>query len=158
MVPQVKSEGADHLQNMGKRTCDNEGFTGTVDEESAYAVDFEMTEIHNGSVGQRGYNNGAASEQKTTLTGTTDADDVSLSQPLLDSGEEESAYVEKDPAQATTVEPDEAAWQIALQVSVPYIIAGLGMVGAGMVLDKVQVSAGQCLFIWVILLFHFNKL
>ena len=37
-------------------------------------------------------------------------------------------------------EPDEASWQIALQVFFPYIIAGLGMVAAGMLLDVVQVS------------------
>ena len=36
--------------------------------------------------------------------------------------------------------PDEAAWQIGLQVFLPYLIAGLGMVGAGLVLNKVQVS------------------
>ena len=37
-------------------------------------------------------------------------------------------------------EPDEASWQIALQIFFPYIVAGLGMVAAGMLLDVVQVS------------------
>ena len=36
-------------------------------------------------------------------------------------------------------ENNEASWQIAIQVFFPYLIAGFGMVGAGMVLDIVQV-------------------
>lgn len=39
------------------------------------------------------------------------------------------------------VVPEEASWQIGLQVFLPYLIAGLGMVGAGVVLDHVQVSS-----------------
>lgn len=34
--------------------------------------------------------------------------------------------------------PEEAAWMIALQVFIPFLIAGFGMVGAGLVLDIVQ--------------------
>lgn len=35
--------------------------------------------------------------------------------------------------------PEETSCTIALQISLPFIIAGLGMVAAGLVLDKVQV-------------------
>jgi hypothetical protein len=38
------------------------------------------------------------------------------------------------------VHPNERWFTIAFQVFIPYIIAGFGMVGAGLVLDKVQVS------------------
>jgi solute carrier family 41 len=34
---------------------------------------------------------------------------------------------------------DESSWQIGLQVFFPYMIAGFGMVAAGLVLDVVQV-------------------
>lgn len=37
------------------------------------------------------------------------------------------------------LEADEAWWQIAIQVFIPYMIAGFGMVAAGLVLDAVQV-------------------
>ena len=67
-----------------------------------------------------------------------------LTQPLLgsESSEEEIMVAEpKEEVLMTTIkEPEEASWQIALQVFFPYLIAGLGMVGAGMVLDIVQVS------------------
>ena len=45
-------------------------------------------------------------------------------------------------------EPDEAAWQIALQIFFPYIVAGLGMVAAGMLLDVVQVGRSLVKFSW----------
>lgn len=38
------------------------------------------------------------------------------------------------------VEEDESFWTITLQVFIPFLIAGMGMVGAGLVLDVVQVS------------------
>jgi len=36
-------------------------------------------------------------------------------------------------------EPDESVSTIAIQVFIPFLVAGLGMVGAGLVLDIVQV-------------------
>lgn len=46
-----------------------------------------------------------------------------------------------------TQEPDESYFAITIQVSIPFLIAGLGMVGAGLVLDLVQVIL-FCLFIY----------
>ena len=70
--------------------------------------------------------------------------ETSLTQPLLDSSSEEEIT---SPTAASNLrqppmleEQDEASWQIGLQIFFPYIIAGFGMVGAGMVLDHVQVS------------------
>ena len=69
-----------------------------------------------------------------------------LSRPLLGSSEEEEEVFEMQKMTAeddiiTKVEdPEEAAWQIAVQVFLPYLVAGIGMVAAGMVLDEVQVS------------------
>jgi hypothetical protein len=36
-------------------------------------------------------------------------------------------------------EETENAWSISVQVFIPFLVAGLGMVGAGLVLDVVQV-------------------
>ena len=81
-------------------------------------------------------------------TGNSAYRETSLTRPLLgsssaesdtDSGVEVSPQTESD----TDVKPyvQEASWHIALQIFFPYIIAGFGMVAAGMVLDIVQVSA-----------------
>ena len=73
-------------------------------------------------------------------------DDDILTKPLLgsesSSSEEELGIPDPKVQDLGTAfkEPEEASWQIALQVFFPYLIAGLGMVGAGMVLDVVQVS------------------
>lgn len=37
-------------------------------------------------------------------------------------------------------EPEESTSTVALQVFIPFLVAGLGMVGAGLVLDIVQVQ------------------
>ena len=70
-----------------------------------------------------------------------------LTQPLLaaesDSGggSDDATRLAVEGEHKTVIKvPEEAAWQIALQVFFPYIIAGFGMVAAGMVLDIVQVS------------------
>lgn len=39
----------------------------------------------------------------------------------------------------TTREETENVWSISVQVFIPFLVAGLGMVGAGLVLDVVQV-------------------
>lgn len=52
--------------------------------------------------------------------------------------------ISKDqPAPAHKIE-DESFWLITLQVFFPFLIAGLGMVGAGLVLDIVQASIIYC--------------
>lgn len=78
--------------------------------------------------------------------------ETSLSEPLLNresdtnSENEINTFTETDTTTRDHVtefivkEQDEASWQIALQVFLPYLVAGLGMVGAGLVLDNVQVS------------------
>ena len=56
--------------------------------------------------------------------------------PLLDSDSDS-----EDTTRVMLKESSETSLQICLQVTLPYIIAGFGMVAAGMVLDIVQVSA-----------------
>jgi solute carrier family 41 len=41
-------------------------------------------------------------------------------------------------------EETENVWSISIQVFIPFLVAGLGMVGAGLVLDIVQVIAFIC--------------
>lgn len=64
-------------------------------------------------------------------------------QPLLSQSDSDSVDLTQDISTSldtkVQVPTDEASWQIALQVFFPYIIAGFGMVAAGMLLDKVQV-------------------
>lgn len=77
----------------------------------------------------------AASEEEETVFEQT-----SLTQPLLseDSPSDGENRAKESPVQLT--EKDEGSFSIALQVFIPYIIAGFGTVGAGMVLDVVQVK------------------
>jgi hypothetical protein len=70
-----------------------------------------------------------------------------MRRPLLDSSDGEEQEQElKDVVAGNSVQqsvkledPEEAAWQIAVQVFIPYLVAGSGMVMAGLVLDIVQV-------------------
>lgn len=73
--------------------------------------------------------------------------ETSLTEPLLagsdtGSSDEEmgssTALVRSSSPDVVVKLVDEAWWQIALQVFIPYLIAGFGMVGAGIVLDVVQ--------------------
>lgn len=76
-----------------------------------------------------------AEEEETLFDRTSDT------QPLLggeSSGDDEIKIETEDIK--TVVEKSESSFSIALQVFFPYIIAGFGTVGAGMVLDVVQVS------------------
>jgi hypothetical protein len=41
-------------------------------------------------------------------------------------------------------EETESVWSISVQVFIPFLVAGLGMVGAGLVLDVVQVITHSC--------------
>jgi hypothetical protein len=41
-------------------------------------------------------------------------------------------------------EETETVWSISIQVFIPFLVAGLGMVGAGLVLDVVQVIVHMC--------------
>ena len=73
-------------------------------------------------------------------------DDVSPTQPLLASDTSESDLDKSSPTDSAVrihKPEDDSSWQIALQVFFPYMVAGLGMVGAGVVLDVVQVCVMQ---------------
>ena len=63
-----------------------------------------------------------------------DADDENVEQPLIrrEEGDDSPRAVDEEQSQ-------EKCLNIAFQVFIPYIIAGLGTVGAGLVLDVVQV-------------------
>ena len=74
--------------------------------------------------------------------GDVDFDDTesSLTQPLLNGSDSEVEVATPGvKIEEELREPDEPSWLIGVQVFLPYIIAGLGTVGAGMVLDVVQV-------------------
>ena len=71
-------------------------------------------------------------ESITELTSIRESDDEDADLEPLIEREDEEPDVKFQPA-------DETSLTIALQVFLPYIIAGLGMVGAGIVLDIVQV-------------------
>lgn len=61
--------------------------------------------------------------------------------PLLPLQEDDHSLEDEIDIEVKTLsESDESALSICLQVFIPFIIAGFGTVGAGMVLDIVQVS------------------
>ena len=64
-------------------------------------------------------------------------EETSLSQPLLPSSER---LIDEDEAETEAVIPHESSLMIAAQVFLPFLIAGFGTVGAGLVLDMVQVG------------------
>ena len=75
-------------------------------------------------------------------------EETSLTEPLLSDEDSNSSgnnntkkkkKEQKDFSLDVSITPTEASWQVGLQVFFPYIIAGLGMVAAGIVLDIVQV-------------------
>ena len=59
-------------------------------------------------------------------------------QPLLEPGSDDNE--EPVPSVSVIEQSEETSLSIILQVTLPYIIAGFGMVLAGMVLDIVQVG------------------
>ncbi|XP_046340070.2 solute carrier family 41 member 1-like [Haliotis rufescens] len=77
-----------------------------------------------------------------TQLGDSDNDDIttSLTAPLLDGGDDDDDGDGATTARTSVVDDrsEEKCWSIAFQVALPYIIAGFGTVGAGMVLDIVQ--------------------
>ena len=68
--------------------------------------------------------------------------ETSFTQPLVSPSDESDGEVRvvRPHSPEHPLEQDEAWWQIAIQVFIPYMIAGFGMVAAGLVLDAVQVS------------------
>ena len=69
-------------------------------------------------------------------------EETSLTEPLVRRSDDDSnddVTVVEPTTPRHPLEQDEAWWQIAIQVFIPYMIAGFGMVAAGLVLDAVQV-------------------
>lgn len=64
---------------------------------------------------------------------------TSQTKPLLSEESPSDGETRVKESQVQLKEKDENSFSIALQVFIPYIIAGFGTVGAGMVLDVVQV-------------------
>lgn len=54
-------------------------------------------------------------------------------------------------------EPIESYLAITIQVSIPFLVAGLGMVGAGLVLDAVQVIYPSLLLMFIIIYLFFKQ-
>lgn len=108
--------------------------TDTLTQKPKMEVDlgtFEMKDIsENGSVN---HDNSDVDEENTLF------DQTSLSTPLLSSGgmtASPEVVIEED---TRDIHADESWWTIGLQVFFPFLVAGFGTVGAGMVLDIVQV-------------------
>ena len=97
---------------------------------------------------------------KLPLDGRTIANLNEDQHPLLSASESDEDFI-NTPIEVTiqdkkpVVAGEEASWQIGLQVFFPYIVAGLGMVAAGMLLDNVQVGtyyyavSSCCQYSWV---------
>lgn len=73
------------------------------------------------------------------LGGTIDSQDDLLLQPVPQPPPKKVA--EERPKVSVAKVEEESSIAICLQVLFPYLLAGMGMVMAGMVLDNVQVSA-----------------
>ena len=99
-----------------------------------------LTDFSDGALGQLkplsgDGTNGLLSEHSADLT-------TDVTAPLLLSQDDDDHTINKSegsPEVKIVSEDDESALSIGLQVFIPYIIAGFGTVGAGMVLDIVQV-------------------
>lgn len=97
----------------------------------------ELHSIHphqNGHYGREERDVYPGSEEEETVFEQT-----SLTQPLLSEESPSDGETRVKESQVKLKEKDESSFMIALQVFIPYIIAGFGTVGAGMVLDVVQV-------------------
>lgn len=79
---------------------------------------------------------GSASPKAGTLDGQDELPLLPPIQPVKKAVEEKVAVAKVE---------EESSIFIGLQVLFPYLLAGMGMVMAGMVLDSVQVSAPCCL-------------
>lgn len=85
----------------------------------------------------KGKNQGGS--PSTRLGGTLDGQDDLLLPPVLQPPPKKP--VEEKPKVPVAKVEEESSLAICLQVLFPYLLAGMGMVMAGMVLDSVQVSA-----------------
>lgn len=93
--------------------------------------------------------NGQATTANSTISGhnTEDCFEVTIFDEGTDSGRLPDVVAEsKIYGVADENEPLESYLAITIQVFIPFLIAGLGMVGAGLVLDLVQVRTEFILF------------
>ena len=76
------------------------------------------------------------------LKSPTDADFEKMTHIQMDILRPSDSEVSMEPKDLPVIK--ETFWTISVQVFFPFLIAGLGMVGAGLVLDIVQVSYFVC--------------
>ena len=75
------------------------------------------------------------------LIANEDCAEVTLIEDPADAGGRLPDLVAESRLYGVDEEPTESYLAITIQVFIPFLIAGLGMVGAGLVLDLVQVSS-----------------
>jgi solute carrier family 41 len=132
-------------------------------ESSSVSSEVDLSSGTAGSVDtQRSYtNNGAIIKTDTSLTQITEDNSYNDQDttPLL--VDEETTIRDRDKDDGVEIEvqqAEETSLTIALQIFLPYIIAGFGMVGAGMVLDTVQVSIISSLGLaWLVLEWYLTQ-
>ncbi|KAJ8301508.1 hypothetical protein KUTeg_020495 [Tegillarca granosa] len=132
MVPYIPDTHANQSKPMSSADLPAHGSSNGA---SVIPEECELQEIQreNGIVKSVNVPSTGAEEEETLFDRTSDT------QPLLggeSSGDDEVKIETED--LKTIIEKSESSFAIALQVFFPYIIAGFGTVGAGMVLDVVQ--------------------
>lgn len=147
MVPRITRDDSLDSNDLGTRREIKATTTYNPWEDSPTRTDsmpeeIPLTDFSDGTLGQlkslSGDGTNSLSEHNVDLT-------TDVTAPLLSSQDDDidgDLIVNKDEASEvkTVSEEDESALSIGLQVFIPYIIAGFGTVGAGMVLDIVQVK------------------
>lgn len=145
MVPRITRDDSLDSNDLGTRREIKATTTYNPWEDSPTRTDsmpeeIPLTDFSDGTLGQlkslSGDGTNSLSEHNVDLT-------TDVTAPLLSSQDDDidgDLIVNKDEASEvkTVSEEDESALSIGLQVFIPYIIAGFGTVGAGMVLDIVQ--------------------
>lgn len=113
---------------------------------------FEMSVAGGGAKnGRRRQTATAASSSKPPLLLSSSSEDDEAAVELFDASTDSTRLIPDDaeeievmgngaPFHVRDVLPKESFMSITLQIFFPFLIAGLGMVGAGLVLDTVQVS------------------
>lgn len=114
--------------------------------------------IANGRPGTRGFQSSTIEDEGGGGTDNSGEDGDITNSRWLGSGTQETSFIKAEGDTVPLLEgsgsdtetegvgrvliedTNETSLQICLQVTLPYIIAGFGMVAAGMVLDKVQVG------------------
>ena len=133
--PSNESMAARGDQSTGPECATSTTFNGSVWDGSVSLNGHVMMATSLSTEGSRMESDKSDDEEDDGLTGTGSVD----RQPLLSGGNDEEETEEGAQEEMMEEEEKETYLSILLQVLVPYLIAGFGMVGAGMVLDVVQV-------------------